>query len=95
LDGLYFHDGALVGIQNPDLHPARVMRYILNGGLDTIVKAEVLETYNPLFDVPTTGTLVGDSLYFMANTQLEKRRPDNSMPPASELQDIRILKLQL
>jgi sugar lactone lactonase YvrE len=95
LDGLYFHDGTLVGIQNPDLHPARVMRYTLNAGLDTIVKAEVLETYNPLFDVPTTGTFVGDSLYFMANTQLDKRRPDGSMPPISELQPIRILKLQL
>jgi hypothetical protein len=95
LDGLYFHDRTLVGIQNPDLHPGRVMRYSLNAALDTIVKAEVLETYNPLFDVPTTGTLVDDSFYFMANTQLEKRRPDNSMPPTRELQPIRILKLLL
>ncbi|MFZ0583844.1 MAG: hypothetical protein WAN72_07005 [Candidatus Acidiferrales bacterium] len=95
LDGLYFHNGTLVGIQNPDLHPARVMRYTLNAALDTIVKAEVLESYNPLFDVPTTGTLVDDSLHFMANTQLEKRGPDGSMPPASELQSILILKLQL
>jgi hypothetical protein len=95
LDGLYFQHGTLVGIQNPDLHPARVMRYILNAGLDTIVKVEVLESYNSFFDVPTTGTLVDDSLYFMANTQLEKRRPDNSMPPTNELQDIRILKLPL
>jgi hypothetical protein len=71
------------------------MRYILNAGLDTIVKVEVLESYNSFFDVPTTGTLVDDSLYFMANTQLEKRRPDNSMPPTNELQDIRILKLPL
>jgi hypothetical protein len=95
LDGMYFYKGSLVGIQNPDLHPARVVRYVLNPQLDTITRAEVLETYNPLFEIPTTGTIVGDSLYFMANTQLDKMKPHDTMPPPSELSDIRILKLKL
>jgi hypothetical protein len=95
MDGLYFHKGTLVGIQNPDLHPGRVMRYYLNSPMDTIERAEVLEAYNPLFEVPTTGTLVDDSLYFMANPQIDKGKNDGSMPPPNELQDIRILKLKL
>jgi hypothetical protein len=95
LDGLYFYKGALVGIQNPDLHPSRVVRYFLNPQMDTIIRAEVLETYNPLFEAPTTGTIVTDSLYFMGNTQIEKMKPHDSMPPPSELSDIRILKLKL
>jgi hypothetical protein len=95
LDGLYFYKGALIGIQNPDLHPARVVRYVLNPQLDAITRAEVLETYNPLFEIPTTGTIAGDSLYFMANTQINKMKPHDAMPPPSELSDIRILKLKL
>ena len=95
LDGLYFYKGALIGIQNPDMHPSRVVRYFLNPQMDAITRAEVLESYNPLFEVPTTGAIVGDSLYFMANTQINKMKPHDAMPPPSELSDIRILKLKL
>jgi len=84
-----------VGIQNPDLHPSRVVRYFLNPRLDAITRAEVLETYNPLFEVPTTGTLVDGTLFFMANTQIDKMKPHDQMPPIAELNDIRILKLKL
>jgi hypothetical protein len=95
LDGLYFYKGALAGIQNPDLHPSRVVRYALNPQWDAITRAEVLETYSPLSELPTTGTIVGDSLYFMGNTQIDKMKEHDTMPPPSELSDIRILKLKL
>jgi hypothetical protein len=95
LDGLYYFKGSLVGIQNPDLHPSRVVRYVLNPEMDGITSAEVLETYSPLLDLPTTGTIVGDSLYFMGNTQLDSMKAHGEMPPPSELSDIRILKLKL
>jgi hypothetical protein len=95
LDGLYFYKGALVGVQNPDLHPSRVVRYVLNPHWDSITSAEVLETYSPLSELPTTGTIVGDSLYFMGNTQIDKMKEHDGMPPPSELNDIRILKLKL
>src|SRR5215469_18636070 len=36
LDGMYFYKGSLVGIQNPDLHPGRVMRCCLNSNMDQI-----------------------------------------------------------
>jgi hypothetical protein len=95
LDGLYFYNGALIGIQNPDLHPSRVVRFVLNPQWDTITSAEVLETYSPLAELPTTGTIVGDSLYFMGNTQIDKMKEHDGMPPPSELSDIHILKLKL
>jgi hypothetical protein len=95
LDGLYVYQGSLVGIQNPDLHPSRVVRYFLNPQMDAIVRAQVLETYNPLDDLPTTGTIVSDSLYFMGNTQIDKLKPHDAMPPPEELSDIRILRLKL
>lgn len=95
LDGMYFYKGGLIGIQNPDLHPGRVMRYYLNAAMDRIERAEVLESYNPLFEVPTTGTLVGNSLYFMANTQVDKLNAQGRMPPAATLRDIVVVKLNL
>jgi hypothetical protein len=66
------YKGSLVGIQNPDLHPGRVMRYYLNPTMDRIERGEVVESYNPLFEVPTTGTLVDNSRYFMTDTQVDK-----------------------
>lgn len=95
LDGMYFYKGSLVGIQNPDLHPGRVIRYFLNSSWDSIERAEVLDSYNPLFDTPTTATLVGDELFFMANTQLEKFLLPGSNPLPEDLQDIQIVKLKL
>ncbi|HZR56525.1 MAG TPA: hypothetical protein VFA74_06605 [Terriglobales bacterium] len=95
LDGMYFYNGSLVGIQNPDLHPGRVMRYFLNPSMDTIQRAEVLESYNPLFDIPTTATIVDESLYFMANTQIEKQTDGRSTVPLKEWRDIEVVKLKL
>jgi sugar lactone lactonase YvrE len=95
LDGMCLYKGSIIGIQNPDLHPARVMRYSLNPKMDTITRQEVLEAYNPLFDVPTTAAIVRDSLYFVANTQLEKRNQQGAMPPVEQLHDIELVKLKL
>ena len=95
LDGMYFYKGSLVGIQNPDLHPGRVVRYFLNTAWDTIERAQVLDSYNPLFEVPTTATLVADELFFMANTQLDKFLLPGSNPRPEDLRDIQIVKLKL
>jgi sugar lactone lactonase YvrE len=95
LDGMYFYKGSLVGIQNPDLHPGRVMRYYLNPTMDRVERAEVLESYNPVFEVPTTGTLVNNSLYFMANTQVDKLTADGTMPSVEKLNDIVVVRLNL
>jgi hypothetical protein len=84
LDGLYFHEGSLVGVQN-DVHPGRVMRYWLSPALDSVVRAEVLQAYHPLFQQPTTGAIAGDDFYLLANPQLGRRRPFNSHVPLEQL----------
>jgi sugar lactone lactonase YvrE len=94
MDGLYFYRQSLVGIQNA-IHPGRVMRFYLDSDFTRIVRSEILETYNPLFDTPTTGAIAGDSLLFMANTQLHKASPGKQSPPASELHNILIQQLAL
>jgi len=94
IDGLYFYKQSLVGIQN-GIHPGRVVRFYLDPTLTRITRSEILETYNPAFENPTTGSLDGDSLLFMANTQLHKWKPGKPLPRASGLRDIQILRIPL
>lgn len=72
LDGLYFvrtpRGPRLVGIQGAGR--GRVLSAALDAGLGAVVDIEILESAHPLFDGPTTGAVVGASLYFVANSQL-------------------------
>jgi sugar lactone lactonase YvrE len=94
IDGLYSYRQSLVGIQN-GIHPGRVVRFYLDPALTRITNWEILETYNPAFENPTTGSLDNDSLLFMANTQLHKWSPGKSLPAPDSLKDIQILRISL
>jgi sugar lactone lactonase YvrE len=71
IDGLYVWKGTLVGIQN-GVHPGRVVRFPLDAKLRRIERMEVLEAYAPWIETPTTGAIDGDSLLYLANTQLRR-----------------------
>jgi hypothetical protein len=72
VDGLYFHRGALVAIQNSNMTP-RVVRMTLSRDLTSATRFDVLERRNPLFDGITTGVVVGSELFYMANIQDDKK----------------------
>jgi hypothetical protein len=72
IDGLYFHRGALIAIQNGFMTP-RVVRLILTHDLRRVARFEVLERRNSLFEGVTTGTIVGDDFFYMANIQDDKK----------------------
>lgn len=61
VDGLIEHRGTLLAIQN-HLGRPRVVRVS-----PADARVEVLESKNPLLNVPSTGVVVGEELYFMAN----------------------------
>jgi len=69
VDGLYWWNGSLVGVQNV-FNPERIIAIGLSAALDAVTDVRVLESNHALFDVPTTGTTVGSSFYFIANSQL-------------------------
>ncbi|MFL5353302.1 SMP-30/gluconolactonase/LRE family protein [Archangium sp.] len=94
LDGLYFHQGGLVGVHNGN-GPGRIVRYVLSDSLDRIVRMEVLESNHPSFDIPTTGVLVGDALYVIANSQLRGLGADGKYLPAEQLKPVSILRLSV
>ena len=93
IDGLYFHRNSLIAVQNGCI-AHRVVRFFLNPALDRVEKAEVLERGNPLFDIPTTGAVAGDTFYFVANSQLHNYGAKGIVDRA-KLRPISILKLKL
>jgi hypothetical protein len=72
IDGLYFYRGALIAIQNGFMTP-RVVRLGLSPDLRAIERFDVLERRNPLFEGITTGVVVGDEFFYMANIQDDKQ----------------------
>jgi SMP-30/Gluconolactonase/LRE-like region len=85
IDGLYFHDGSLIAIQNGFMAP-RVVRFVLTRDLQAIDRFQVLERRNPLFEGITTGVVVRGDFFYMGNIQDDKTTGFNP---------ITILKLRL
>jgi sugar lactone lactonase YvrE len=71
VDGLAWHDGALVAVQN-GVAPARVMRYVLDAAGARVVRAEVLDRNVAVADEPTIGTVADGDFVYVANSQWEK-----------------------
>lgn len=89
IDGLSFHDGALIGIQNAVGRP-RVVRIHPGDG-----SVEILESGNPLFEVPTTGAIAGNDYYFIANPGLRSFDTDQTIWPVEKLEDPVMLRIAL
>lgn len=88
IDGLDFHDGTLIGIQNSIGNP-RVIRVHLGTN-----RVEVLESRNRFFELPTTGALAGDEYFFIANPGL-RSFDDGQIRPWDRLEDPVMLRLPL
>jgi len=95
IDGLYFHAGALVGVQNGTAVD-RVVRATLADDGASITHVEVLEEAHPRFDVPTTGVIVDDALVYVATSQLDSiDSATNTIWPLERLRENVILRLEL
>jgi sugar lactone lactonase YvrE len=86
LDGLYLErEDAIIGVQNCVHSTGRVLRFTLNAARDSIERADVLESYNPLFESITTAAVAGDTLFFVANVQFRKMGTSNPFSPLQVL----------
>ena len=93
IDGLCFYKQSLIGIQNVT-YPVSINQYQLNAAYDRIESARVLIADHPLFDIPTTGVLVDDWFYFVANSQMSNLEKDKIIDP-TKLKDVLIMKIKL
>ena len=95
IDGLYFYNNSLIAIQNTAGPQSRVMHFELNKEMNTVIRSVIVESGNPLFNIPTTGVIVGDEFYFIANSQLQSFNPDGTIFSDDKLLQTIILKLSL
>lgn len=93
IDGLYLYQNSLIAVQNGP-KPERVVQYFLNDKQDRVESAAVLESNNPLFAIPTTGVLVGDKFYFIANSYVDMFR-DGVLASDASLRPPQILNVSL
>ena len=94
IDGLYAVGRDLVGIQN-GIGPHRVIRLRLDALGDRIVSVEVLERARPDYAEPTLGVVVGNALFYVANSQWERFREDGGIDAPEELRAPLVLRLRL
>jgi hypothetical protein len=94
VDGLYWHRGTLVAIQGLGTDE-RVVRFTLDPAGTRVIGARVLERGAPVFKRPTTGTLVGDDLYYIPDAQYDRLGWDGSLSPATDATPSTIRRLPL
>lgn len=95
IDGLYFHDDSLVAIQNA-MGLDRVIRLELDEARRAVVAHEVLEARHPRMDDPTTGVIVGDELWYIANSHIATYAREGGWPEEpAEYGDVLVLRVGL
>ncbi|MEJ6020943.1 SMP-30/gluconolactonase/LRE family protein [Ramlibacter sp. PS4R-6] len=95
IDGLYWHEGALVGVQNVS-NPGRVVRVELDGAAQKVTGVRVLQaSRHPEFAEPTTGTIVGGALHVIANSHVAHFQPDATLRDPGRLRPTAIVAVPL
>jgi len=93
IDGLYWHNGSLIGIQNGIGSP-RIAAFHLSGDGLRVTRTTVFENRSNLSILPTTGAIRGSDFYFIANSQIDNLNNDKVMD-VTKLEVIRIGVLRL
>jgi hypothetical protein len=94
IDGLYFHKGKLIGVQN-GTNPQRIARFSLSKDNLQITGSEALEANHADFAEPTLGVLVGDDFYFVAASGWETIDEKGELAEAAKLREPVVLRLKL
>ena len=95
IDGLYWHEGDLIGVQN-STNPGRVIRLRLADGGKRIDGLGVLQSHHhPAFVEPTTGAIADGALHVLANTYVGSYQPDGTLRDADKLKPTVVLAVPL
>jgi hypothetical protein len=96
IDGLYVRGRTLVAIQNGLASgPERVLQAWLDEALGRASCVALLDRDHPAFDIPTTGALVGEDLYYVASSQLRRFTPKGQILPWNQLAESTVLRTPL
>jgi sugar lactone lactonase YvrE len=93
-DGLLWHQGSLIVVQN-NRGLDRVARLYLDDAGLRVMGMTVLVAHQPGFDEPTTATLAGGACLFIANSELNRFGPGGRLRPADPRRDFLIMRAPL
>jgi hypothetical protein len=94
-DGLYWHEGDLIGIQNVT-NPGRVVRIELADKGTRVRGLIVLQSHHhPDFAEPTTGTIAHGALNVIANSYVGHFQPDGTIKNEDQLKGTVIVGVPL
>ena len=95
IDGLYWYDGDLIGVQNVT-NPGRVVRIALGDNGGKIIGLTVLQSHHhPDFDEPTTGAIAHNTLYVLGNASVGHYQPDGTITNPGDLKGCAIIAVPL
>ena len=95
-DGLYFFDNSLIGIINiVSERNGRVARFYLDGSAKAVTHAAALDCNHRLYQWPTTGVMVGDSFFYIANSQFGSFNSEQRTFPQKSLRKVAVMRLKL
>src|SRR6266849_3002435 len=92
-DGLYWHNGSLIAVQNGMGSP-RVAAFKLSRDGNRVTRVTVLENRTQFTTLPTTGAIRGNDFYFIANSQTDNLNGDKIMD-VTKLAAVRIAVVRL
>jgi sugar lactone lactonase YvrE len=94
-DGLYRDKNKLIAVQN-NLFPEGIFELTLNNDNRSFEKINFLTSNEKQFDTPTTGVIVDNEFYFIANSQLMQVLGNNGkIKNPEELNETLIMKITL
>lgn len=93
IDGLYWHKGSLIAVQNGIGSP-RIAAFKLSKEGTRVTQTTVLESRSAFTSLPTTGAIHGNDFYFIANSQVDNMNGDKVMD-VTKLAAIRIAVVRL
>jgi hypothetical protein len=93
-DGLYWHKGSLIAIQN-GIGTPRVAAFLLAADGVHVRKTTILEYRSKLSVLPTTGALHEDDFYYIVNSQADNLNNDDHVLDPTKLEAVRIAVIHL
>ena len=95
IDGLYMHQGQLIGVQN-FTHPGRAILIDLSRDGESITRVRtLLSHHHPALDEPTTAAVAGDYLFVLAATGVTHFNAQEKIERAETLKSPAVLKVLL
>ena len=93
IDGLYWYNGQLVGVQNVT-NPGRVVRLTLGADGTTVTRVETLQSHHqPAFVEPTTAAPSAHGLYVLARTYVARFGADGKIAQPESVRAAQVLRI--